>query len=48
MHWQLMILLVKYNLGSSATHPKFDLIRVRTHDLQISNSTFHVPETPSS
>ena len=26
-------------------HPKFDLIaKVRTHDLQIMDSTFHVPE----
>ena len=25
-------------------HPKFDLTEVQTHDLQIMDSTFHVPE----
>ena len=34
----------KYNLDRNAMHPKFDLTWVRTHDLQIMNSTFHVPE----
>ena len=37
--------------GSSTTedrsteHPKFNLTGVRTHDLQVMDSTFHVPET---
>ena len=26
-------------------HPKFDPTRVQTHDFQITDSTFHVPET---
>ena len=26
----------------STTHPKFDWTRIRTHDLQIMDSTFHV------
>ena len=37
---------LKYNLDRSTTHPKFDLMtRVQTHDLKITNSTFHIPET---
>ena len=37
----------KYDIAST-THPKFNLIRVQTHDLQIMNSTLHVPEMQSS
>ena len=36
----------KYNLDTSITHPKFGLTGIQTHDLQIMNSTFHVPEMP--
>ena len=39
------ILLFKNNLDRSTTPPNFDRIRVWTHDLQIMNNTFHVPET---
>ena len=31
-----------YGLDRSTTHPKFDLTRVRTHDLQVIESTFHL------
>ena len=33
-----------YDLNKYVTHPKFDFTEVQTHDLQIMDSTFHVPE----
>ena len=30
---------------SPSTHPKFEPTGIRTHDLQIMDNTFHVPET---
>ena len=41
-HW------FKYDFDKSTTHPKFDLTRVRAHDIQIMNRTSHVPVTLSS
>ena len=41
-----MILLVKNDLDRHTMRPKFDLTGVRMHDLQITTSPFHVPETP--
>ena len=35
----------KCDLDKSTTHPNFDIIGVQTHDLQIMDSVFHVPET---
>ena len=40
----LWILLVQVRLRN-IIHPKFDLIRVQTHDLQIKDSTFRVPKS---
>ena len=34
----------KYKLDISTMHPKFKPTRVQTHDLQIMDSTFQVPE----
>ena len=42
--WFCDIFLVVYDIDRSTTHPKFDPTRVRTHDLQIVNITFHIPE----
>ena len=36
------IFLFKY---SRTTHPKVDLTGLQTHDFQIMDGTFHVPET---
>ena len=41
----IMIFLLKFNFDERTKHPKFDLTGVRTHDLQIMNSIFHIPET---
>ena len=35
----------KYDLNRSTMHPKVNPIGVRTHDLQIMDSSFCVPET---
>ena len=40
-----MIFGFKYDLDISTKHPKFDPAGVQTNDLQIMDSTFHVPET---
>ena len=45
----LMLSIIDF-FGSSTTEtvlctPKFDLTGVRTHDLQLIDSTFHIPET---
>ena len=37
------ILIAQVRRGTM--HPKFNLNEVRTHELQIMNSTFHAPET---
>ena len=36
---------LKYNVDRSTTHPKLSPTGVQTHDLQIMNNPFHVPET---
>ena len=41
---EIDIFWFKYDLDRSITHPKFDWTRVRTHDLQIMESTVHVNE----
>ena len=40
--------MVQYDLDRSIIHPKFDPTGIRTHDLQIMNNAFHVPDTPPS
>ena len=43
----LVILYVglKFDLDRITTHPKFNPTRVQTYDIQIMETTFHVPET---
>ena len=41
LHFFVVAFWFKYGLDSSTTQPKFDPIRVRTHELQIMNCKFH-------
>ena len=49
--WKLYVdyiniyLWFKYDLDRSTLHPKFESTGVRAHDLQIIDTTFHVPQT---
>ena len=45
-YWRIYVLGSNYDFDRSIRHPKFDPTGVRTHDLQIINSNFHVLETP--
>ena len=40
----LQIVLLKYSLNRSSTHPNFNPIKVRTHDLHVIDSKFHIPQ----
>ena len=45
--WQsvhVKFFLFKYNLDTTTTYPTFGLTWVRTHDLQIMDSTVYIPE----
>ena len=44
-HRAVFLVQVGYDLDRSTTHLKFETTGVRTHDFQITDNTFHIPET---
>ena len=42
----IVLVLFKYDLDRSTTHPTFHPTEVRVHDLQIIDRPFHVRELP--